>query len=90
MIQKYVADQFEVEVAELLGSKRNKQILIPRQVAMYLCRKIAKISYPEIGEKFGGKDHSTVINSCQKIEKMMQQDEELRTTILALEMQLQQ
>lgn len=89
LIQKCVADHFDVELAELLGNKRHKQILVPRQVAMFLCRKLVKLSYPEIGEKFGGKDHSTVINACQKIEKLLPQDDELRSAILALELQLQ-
>lgn len=89
LIQKCVADHFDVELAELLGNKRHKQVLVPRQVAMFLCRKLVKLSYPEIGEKFGGKDHSTVINACQKIEKLLPQSDELRSAILALELQLQ-
>lgn len=89
LIQKCVADHFDIELSELLGNKRHKQVLIPRQVAMYLCRKLAKLSYPEIGDKFGGKDHSTVINACQKIEKVMAQDEDLRSAVLTLELQLQ-
>lgn len=89
LIQKCVADHFDIELNELVGSKRHKQVLIPRQVAMYLCRKLAKLSYPEIGDKFGGKDHSTVINACQKIEKLITQDDDLRSAVLTLELQLQ-
>ncbi len=89
LIQKCVADHFKIELSELVGSKRHKQVLIPRQVAMYLCRKLAKLSYPEIGHKFGGKDHSTVINACQKIEKVMAVDDDLRSSVLTLELQLQ-
>jgi chromosomal replication initiator protein len=55
---------------------------------MFLCRKLAQASYPEIGDKFGGKDHSTVINACQKIEKLRQQDLELNATLQALEARL--
>lgn len=87
-IQKAVAEHFGVGVSELKGGKRHKQVLIPRQVAMYLCRKHGDLSYPEIGEKFGGKDHSTVINACQKIEKLLGQDEELKSAVQTLEAKL--
>ncbi|MEM1007448.1 MAG: chromosomal replication initiator protein DnaA, partial [Myxococcota bacterium] len=71
MIQRVVSKYYEVSLADLKSSKRNKQILLPRQVAMYLCRKLAQSSYAEIGSKFGGKDHSTAINACQRVKKML-------------------
>jgi chromosomal replication initiator protein len=87
-IQKMVANHYGVGVEDLVGGKRHKAVLIPRQVSMFLCRKLAQASYPEIGDKFGGKDHSTVINACQKIEKLRQQDLELNATLQALEARL--
>jgi chromosomal replication initiator protein len=54
---------------------------VPRQIAIYLSRELTKASYPEIGDKFGGKDHSTIIHSVKKIEKLLMQDMELKGTI---------
>ena len=55
--------------------------MVPRQIAIYLCRDLTKCSYPEIGEKFGGKDHSTIIHSVKKIEKQLAADHELKHTL---------
>ena len=87
-IQKCVASHYGVKVSDLKTNKRHKQVLLPRQIAMYLCRKRAHASFPEIGEQFGGKDHSTVINACQKIERLLEQDQNIRTTVLLLESRL--
>ncbi|HOP39815.1 MAG TPA: chromosomal replication initiator protein DnaA [Geobacteraceae bacterium] len=81
MIQKYVADFFSIKVSDLKSDKRLKTLVIPRQIAIYLCRELTKSSYPEIGEKFGGKDHSTIIHSFKKITKLISSDPELNTTI---------
>jgi len=81
IIQKQVGDYFKVKVSELKSDKRLKAIVLPRQVAIYLCRDLTKASYPEIGDKFGGKDHSTIIHSVKKIEKQISQDLELKVTI---------
>jgi len=81
IIQKYVADYFKLKVADLKSEKRLKALVIPRQIAIYLCRDMTKCSYPEIGDKFGGKDHSTIIHSVKKIEKLLGQDLELKCTI---------
>jgi len=67
MIQKYVAEYFSIKISDLKSDKRLKTLVIPRQIAIYLCRELTKSSYPEIGEKFGGKDHSTIIHSFKKI-----------------------
>jgi chromosomal replication initiator protein len=88
-IQKTVAAHYGITLAELGGSKRHKKVLIPRQVAMYLCRKFSEASYPEIGEKFGGKDHSTVINACKKVEKLLENDVKLRSDIQVLQSRIQ-
>ena len=81
MIQKFVADFFSIKTSELKSDKRLKNLVIPRQIAIYLCRELTKSSYPEIGEKFGGKDHSTIIHSFKKISKLMDSDAELKNTV---------
>lgn len=73
-IQKLVAEYFQIKVSELKSSKRLKNIVLPRQISMYICRKMTDLSYPEIGVKFGGKDHSTIIHAIKKIEKKMEED----------------
>jgi chromosomal replication initiator protein len=55
--------------------------VVPRQIAIFLSRELTKASYPEIGEKFGGKDHSTIIHSVKKIEKLLMQDMEMKGTV---------
>ncbi|MFA5167665.1 MAG: chromosomal replication initiator protein DnaA [Candidatus Omnitrophota bacterium] len=66
-IQKVVADYFNVKVSDLRAKKRTISIVRPRQIAMYLVRELTTHSFPEIGEYFGGKDHTTVLHSCNKI-----------------------
>ena len=81
MIQKFVADHFRIKVSELKSDKRIKTLVVPRKIAIYICRELTKASYPEIGEKFGGKDHSTIIHSVKKIEKQMVGDAEFKATV---------
>lgn len=66
-IIKIVADHYNVKQDELFNKKRTQNIAFPRQVAMYLCRELADLSYPRIGELFGGRDHTTVIHAYEKI-----------------------
>jgi len=73
-IQKKVADHFQIKTSDLKSTKRLKNIVFPRQVAMYISRNLTSLSYPEIGTKFGGKDHSTIIHAIKKIEKTMKED----------------
>jgi chromosomal replication initiator protein len=70
-IQKLVAEHFKLKVADLKSEKRYKNFVIPRQIAIYLSRELTKASFPEIGDKFGGKDHSTVIYAVNKIKTVM-------------------
>jgi len=81
MIQKHVAEHFRIKLSELKSDKRVKTLVVPRQIAIYICRELTKASYPEIGEKFGGKDHSTIIHSVKKVEKQMAGDPEFRATV---------
>ena len=68
-IKETVAKYFSINKDDLSGNKRSNDIAFPRQIAMYLCREIANMSFPQIGIDFGGRDHSTVMHACKKIEK---------------------
>ena len=87
-IQKIVADYFKISIDDLKSKKRNSSIAFPRQIAMYLCRKHTEESFPKIGIEFGGKDHSTVMHSCEKIEKEIKKDKTLAEAIDKLEKDL--
>jgi chromosomal replication initiator protein len=80
-IQQTVAHHYRLDVENLKARSNVKHILLPRQVAMYLCKRLAKKSYPEIAKHFGGKHHTTVIHSVEKIEKEMNSNGELAATI---------
>jgi chromosomal replication initiator protein len=80
-IQKLVAEHYKIDVATLKARSNVRQFLVPRQVAMYLCKRLAKKSYPEIARQFGGKHHTTVIHSVEKIEQEMKTNHELASTI---------
>jgi chromosomal replication initiator protein len=87
-VQKVVAQFFSVRIADLKGQRRHKGIARPRMIAMYLCRELTGASFPEIGLRFGGKDHSTVINACKRMTSIQEEDPELRATITQLRAQL--
>ena len=80
-IQKVVADFFQISVEDLKGRKRSSNVAFPRQIAMYLSRTLLNESFERIGLEFGGKDHSTVMHSCDKIEDECNTKEETRNTI---------
>lgn len=84
-IQRLVADHFDVKIADLKGHRRHKAVAHPRSVAMYLCRKHTQCSYPQIGARFGGKDHSTVIAAFRKVERNLKTDLSLRAEVEAIE-----
>jgi len=77
LIQKLVAEHFKIKVSDLKSEKRLKNFVIPRQLAIYICRELTKASYPEIGERFGGKDHSTVIYAVKKISGFLDEKPEI-------------
>lgn len=87
-VQKTVAQYFSVRIADLKGPRRHKGIARPRMIAMYLSRELTGSSFPEIGLRFGGKDHSTVINACKRMTAIQEDDPELRATISQLRAQL--
>ncbi|MEE8269318.1 MAG: chromosomal replication initiator protein DnaA [Nitrospinaceae bacterium] len=76
-IQKTVARFFQLKVADLKSKKRSRDISVPRQIAMYICREFTQASLPEIGRQFGGKDHTTVIFSHRKISSMTNENKEM-------------
>ncbi|MEW6088866.1 MAG: chromosomal replication initiator protein DnaA [bacterium] len=73
-IQEVVAKYFNIPTSDMKKKKRSKSIAFPRQVAMYLCRTLTNLSLPEIGENFGGRDHTTVIHACLKIKGLREKD----------------
>ncbi len=80
-ILKKVSSHFNIKISDIKSPKRLKTVVLPRQIAMYLSRQLTSSSYPEIGERFGGKDHSTIIHAIRKIDKLMEEDFQLRSTI---------
>ena len=88
-IQKAVASTYKLTSEELISKNNARQISHPRQVAMYLCKHLTKHSYPEIGRAFGGKHHTTVMHSVEKIEALVTTDETLQRLISELSESLQ-
>jgi chromosomal replication initiator protein len=80
-IQKFVADYYQLKVADLKSRNNAKSISMPRQIGMYLCKTLTNASLPEIGKSFGGKHHSTVIHSIKKIEELRRTDGDFNTLI---------
>lgn len=77
-IQKTVADYYKIKVADMYSKKRTRILARPRQMAMFLARELTDLSYPEIGQSFGGRDHTTVLHACAKIEELKSGDATLR------------
>ena len=87
-IQRIVSEYFQVSVEDMKSKKRSANLAFPRQVAMYLCRKLTNESFPKIGIEFGGKDHSTVMHSVEKIEKEILTNKELANIIEKLKKEI--
>ncbi len=83
-IQRTVAEQFGMRVAELKQKNNSRQIVVPRQIAMYLAKQLTEASLPEIGRQFGGKHHTTVMHSISKIDEQRRADKDLNRTISKL------
>ncbi|GCA67019.1 chromosomal replication initiator protein DnaA [Mediterraneibacter butyricigenes] len=81
LIMNVVSEHFNVSIADLKGKKRNSEIVLPRQVFMYLCNELTDEPLKSIGIELGGKDHSTVSHGVQKIESLLQEDEALNNTV---------
>jgi chromosomal replication initiator protein len=76
-IQKTVAEYYKIRVADLHSKRRNRSITRPRQLAMALCKELTNHSLPEIGDAFGGRDHTTVLHACRKIEELREGDQRM-------------
>ena len=77
-IQRVVADQYKLKISDLLSKRRSRSIARPRQVAMYLAKELTNHSLPEIGDAFGGRDHTTVLHACRKVRELEITDKELQ------------
>lgn len=84
-IKKSVAEFFGLKVSDLEGSKRTREIVYPRQIAIYLIRKHTNLSLPQIGKEFGDRDHTTIMHSCEKIENELKSNENLKERIELIE-----
>lgn len=84
VVQKVVADYYKITVDDLKERSSMRQVLIPRQVAMYLCKQLTKKSYPEIARQFGGKHHTTVMHSVEKIAQLINSDRQMDGVIKRL------
>ena len=81
LIQKRVAEYFSIKMSDLKGRKRSKAVAYPRQIAMYLARELTDYSLPELGEFFGGRDHTTVLYACEKIQKELKNNKSVKDLI---------
>ena len=84
-ILQSVAQYYQINLSDIRSARRVREFSYPRQIAMFLCKKHLHLSYPEIGHKFGGKDHTTVMHACRKIERLMEQDTNLQNDLSILE-----
>jgi chromosomal replication initiator protein len=88
LIQKKVAEHFDIRMADMSSKRRPENIAFPRQVAMYLARQLTESSLNRIGEAFGGRDHGTVLHACRLVRDRMQLDPDVRQKVNILEKQL--
>lgn len=88
-IQRKVAEHYNIRLSDMIGPKRLRNIARPRQVAMYLAKQLTPRSLPEIGRRFGGRDHTTIIHGVRKIEELMATDSQLSDDLLLLRRLLQ-
>ncbi|NBE07403.1 chromosomal replication initiator protein DnaA [Paragemmobacter ruber] len=88
-IQRKVAEHYNIRLSDMIGPKRNRTIARPRQVAMYLAKHLTPRSLPEIGRRFGGRDHTTIMHGVRKIEELMATDSQLNDDLQLLRRQLQ-
>ena len=87
-IQRAVAEQFGMKVADLKQKNNSRKVVVPRQIAMYLAKQMTEASLPEIGRQFGNKHHTTVMHSIAKIDELRRTDKDLQRTLNKLQEQL--
>ena len=83
-IQKQVSSHFHIRIADMFSARRSRQIARPRQIAMYLAKNLTSLSYPEIGRRFGNRDHTTIMHAVRKVEELMVSDTELSDDVSLL------
>jgi chromosomal replication initiator protein len=83
-IQKTVADYYKLKVGDMFSKKRTRNLARPRQIAMALSKELTTLSLPEIGESFGGRDHTTVLHACRKVQELREQDHDISREYLVL------
>ena len=84
IIQKVVANRYNVSLNDMKSIKRNKRVVVPRQVACYIARNLLDISYPDLGYEFGGRDHTSIMHSCKKVEDQIKMDSNFDAQVQAL------
>ncbi len=89
-VQKKVAEHFNIRLADMHSARRSRQVSRPRQVAMYLSKQLTSCSLPEIGRKFGGRDHTTVMHAVKKVEELQGKDADFAENVELLHRMLQQ
>jgi chromosomal replication initiator protein len=77
-IQRTAAEYYKIKVADLLSKRRNRSVARPRQMAMALAKELTNHSLPEIGDSFGGRDHTTVLHACRKVKELRDTDNDIR------------
>ncbi|WP_461613567.1 chromosomal replication initiator protein DnaA [Clostridium sp. Marseille-QA1073] len=90
LIQDIVSSYYNLKIEDFKSSRRTRNVAFPRQIAMYLCRKLTDTSLPKIGEEFGGRDHTTVIHAYEKISQSLKKDENLQNTVTELTKKINQ
>lgn len=90
LIQDIVSSYYSLKIEDFKSSRRTRNVAFPRQIAMYLCRKLTDTSLPKIGEEFGGRDHTTVIHAYEKISQSLKKDENLQNTVTELTKKINQ
>jgi chromosomal replication initiator protein len=88
-IQKKVAEHYTIKLADMHSSKRQRNLVRPRQIAMYLCKIMTQASLPEIGRKFGGRDHTTVLHAVNKVEELFLENHSFKEDVELLKRMLQ-
>src|SRR5690606_29600459 len=80
-IQRVVAEYYKIKISDLHSKRRSRSVARPRQVAMYLAKELTNHSLPEIGDAFGGRDHTTVLHACRKIKELLDSDADIREDV---------
>ena len=88
-IQKAVVEHYSIRMADMTSARRSRAVARPRQVAMYLAKQLTPRSLPEIGKKFGGRDHTTVMHAVRQIERLSNEDRTMADDLEALKRKLQ-